>query len=71
MERRLVKLITPAAVKAEILAHGFAGARRELARPDSLFVELECDTVHDDAAIIVDELETFVVFLILEQSLHD
>ncbi len=71
MGKGLVKLITPAAVEAEILAHGFAGARRQLARLDGLLVKLERDTVHHDAAIIVDELERLVVFLILEQLLDD
>ena len=71
MGRSLVKLIAPAAVEAEILTHGFAGARRQLARLDCLLVKLERDTVHDDAAIIVDELETLVVFLAFKQLLDD
>ncbi len=34
-------------------------------------MELERDIIHDDAAIIVDELETFVVFLAFKQLLDD
>lgn len=71
MGRELVKLIAPTAVEAEVLAHGLAGARRQLARFDSFLVMFERDTVCHNVAKIVDELDPLIVFLALKQLLDN